>query len=326
MKRFWNSSLFLRIVLPVALFGCAVLSAAPVRPRVLSSNGRKNVNLLDAASVLGASVSRSASQIVLTQGKNCLVFQPDKRYADFNRIRVNLCFSPFLQGNTPYVSQIDYSNVLTPFLGTKSLYKHPVGRIVLDPGHGGRDRGTAGKHLLEKSITLNLTNRVAHILRAYGYKVDLTRTRDATLSLGARSAYANKVKADLFVSIHVNSAADRSVRGIETFCLTPEGAASSNSGKPNFRKYAGNAKNPQNFLLAYSIQQSILAQTSADDRGVKFARFAVLRDTRCPSSLVEVGFVSNRLDEANLGSAAYLEKLARGIALGILNYHHSLSR
>ena len=197
---------------------------------------------------------------------------------------------------------------------------------MLDPGHGGRDRGTAGQRLQEKTITLNLTNRVARILRSYGYKVDLTRTRDATLSLDARSAYANRAKADLFVSIHVNSAADRSVRGIETFCLTPEGAASSNSGKPDPRKYAGNAKNPQNFLLAYNIQRSMLAQTRTTDRGVKFARFAVLRDVRCPAALVEVGFVSNRYDEANLGSAAYQDKLARGIAAGILNYHRSLAR
>ena len=324
MKRFCKSLLLL--IFSCFLFGGAVLEAAPVRLRSVWSNGRRNVNLLDAAAGFGASVSRSASQIVLTQGKNRLVFQPDKRYAYFNNIRVNLCFPLLRQGQTPYIGQIDYNNVLAPYLGSKRVYKHPVGRIVLDPGHGGRDRGTAGQRLQEKTITLNLTNRVARILRSYGYKVDLTRTRDATLSLDARSAYANRAKADLFVSIHVNSAADRSVRGIETFCLTPEGAASSNSGKPDPRKYAGNAKNPQNFLLAYNIQRSMLAQTRTTDRGVKFARFAVLRDVRCPAALVEVGFVSNRYDEANLGSTAYQDKLARGIAAGILNYHRSLAR
>ena len=227
MKRFCKSLLLL--IFSCFLFGGAVLEAAPVRLRSIWSNGRRNVNLLDAAAGFGASVSRSASQIVLTQGKNRLVFQPDKRYAYFNNVRVNLCFPLLRQGQTPYIGQIDYNNVLAPYLGSKRVYKHPVGRIVLDPGHGGRDRGTAGQRLQEKTITLNLTNRVARILRSYGYKVDLTRTRDATLSLDARSAYANRAKADLFVSIHVNSAADRSVRGIETFCLTPEGAASSNS-------------------------------------------------------------------------------------------------
>ena len=82
------------------LFGGAVLEAAPVRLRSIWSNGRRNVNLLDAAAGFGASVSRSASQIVLTQGKNRLVFQPDKRYAYFNNVRVNLCFPLLRQGQT----------------------------------------------------------------------------------------------------------------------------------------------------------------------------------------------------------------------------------
>lgn len=324
MRRFRNT------VLPLLLFGVffgsALLDAAPVRLRSIWAAGRRSVHLLDAASGLGATVSRSAAQIALSRGKERLVFYPDRRYAAFNSVRVNLCYPLLMQKTNPYLAKADYDNLLVPFLGTRLPYKHKIGRIVIDPGHGGRDRGTAGQHLQEKTITLNLANRVANILRAYGYKVELTRTRDATLSLGARSAYANKRGADLFVSIHVNSAADRSVRGIETFCLTPEGAASSNSGKPVASRYAGNAKNPNNFLLAYHLQRAMLLQTRASDRGVKFARFAVLRDIRCPGALVEVGFVSNRSDEANLGSAAYQDKLARGIAAGILNYHRSLSR
>lgn len=317
-------------ILPLLLFGVffgsALLDAAPVRLRSIWASGRRNIHLLDGASGLGAVVSRSSSQIALSRGKERLVFYPDRRYALFNSVRVNLCYPLLMQKTNPYLAKVDYDNLLVPFLGTRLPYKHKISRIVIDPGHGGRDRGTAGQHLQEKTITLNLANRVANILRAYGYKVELTRTRDTTLSLGARSAYANKRDADLFISIHVNSAADRSVRGIETFCLTPEGAASSNSGKPVASRYTGNAKNPNNFLLAYHLQRSMLLQTKASDRGVKFARFAVLRDIRCPGALVEVGFVSNRSDEANLGSAAYQDKLARGIAAGILNYHRSLSR
>ena len=307
-------------------FGSAWLDAAPVRLRSIWASGRRSIHLLDAASGLGAAVSRSSAQVTLSRGTNRLIFYPDKRYASFNNVRVNLCYSLLMQKTNPYLAKVDYDNLLVPFLGTRLPYKHKIGKIVIDPGHGGRDRGTAGQHLVEKAITLNLANRVAKILRAYGYKVELTRTRDTTLSLDARSAYANKSGADLFVSIHVNSAADRSVRGIETFCLTPEGAASSNSGSPVSTRYAGNAKNPNNFLLAYHLQRAMLLQTKASDRGVKFARFAVLRDIRCPGALVEVGFVSNRTDEANLGSAAYQDKLARGIAAGILNYHRSLSQ
>ncbi|MBS1369616.1 MAG: N-acetylmuramoyl-L-alanine amidase [Lentisphaeria bacterium] len=324
MKFFRNR--ILPLLLFFAFFGGAVLDAAPARLRSIWSGGRRSVHLLDAAAGLSAVALRSAAQITLSKGKERLVFYPARRYASFNNVRVNLCHPLLMQGQNPYLGKVDCDNMLVPFLGAKTPYKHRVGKIVLDPGHGGRDQGTAGQRLQEKTITLNLANRVAGILRAYGYRVELTRTRDTTLSLDARSAYANRTGADLFVSIHVNSAADRGVRGIETFCLTPEGAASSNSGKPDGRSYAGNAKNPNNFLLAYNLQRSMLVQTRAEDRGVKFARFAVLRDIRCPGALVEVGFVSNRSDEANLGSAAYQDKLARGIAAGILNYHRSLAR
>lgn len=197
---------------------------------------------------------------------------------------------------------------------------------MLDPGHGGRDQGAASAQMKEKAITLNLAHRVAKILRAYGYKVELTRTGDTAVSLGERSAYATRTKADLFVSIHVNSAQNNTVRGIETFCMVPEGAAPSNGGKPNPKFYPGNTSNPRNFLLSYHLQRALLARTGAPDRGVKFARFSVLRDVTCPAALVEVGFLSNSTDELNLGSAAYLDKLARGIATGILNYHRSLAK
>ena len=199
-------------------------------------------------------------------------------------------------------------------------------KIVVDAGHGGSTPGATYQGRRESDDALRLAMAVGQILEANGYDVIYTRTSDVSQSVGQKAAIANEEGADLFVSIHVNSAADRSVRGIETFCLTPEGAASSNSGKPVASRYTGTAKNPNNFLLAYHLQRSMLLQTKASDRGVKFARFAVLRDIRCPGALVEVGFVSNRSDEANLGSAAYQDKLARGIAAGILNYHRSLSR
>ena len=81
-----------------------------------------------------------------------------------------------------------------------------------------------------------------------------------------------------------------------------------------------------NIVLAYNVQRSLLARTGATDRGVKRARFAVLRDIRCPGVLIEVGFLSNLQEERNLNSASYIEKLARGIADGVIKYHHSLAQ
>jgi len=324
MKRFWKITLFL-FLFSVTLGG-AMLEAAPQRLRSVWANGIRYLDLSDAVAAYGGSISGGSTQSVATVGKRRLVFYPDKRYAMFDGMRVNLCSPLLARGGRVYLGQLDHANVLVPFLGSGKRYRHPVTKIVLDPGHGGRDQGTAGSRLLEKAVTLNLSNRVAKILRAYGYKVELTRTRDTALSLDERSAYANRTGADLFISIHANASSDRTVRGIETFCMTPEGAASSNSGKPDSRRYPGNANNEQNFLLAYNVQRALLGRTGAEDSGVKFARFAVLRGVNCPGVLIEVGFLSNRSDEANLGSAAYLDKLARGIASGILNYHRSLSK
>lgn len=324
MKRFGKTLLFL--VLFAASAGGALVDAAPRRPRAVWANGVRYLDLGDAAAAYGGSVVNGSSQAVLTAGRKRLVFYPDKRFAHFDGLRVNLCNPVLVRSGRSYLGQLDHANVLTPFLDSGTRLRHSVGTVVLDPGHGGRDQGTAGSRLLEKAVTLNLANRVAKILRTYGYKVEMTRTRDAAFSLDARSDFANRKGADLFVSIHVNSAQDRTVRGVETFCMTPEGAASSNSGKPEARRYPGNANNQRNFLLACSLQRSLLARTGTEDRGVKFARFAVLRGINCPGVLVEVGFLSNRGDEANLGNSAYLDKLARGIASGILNYHRSFAR
>jgi N-acetylmuramoyl-L-alanine amidase len=320
---FFNHKTFLTLLF--AVFAGAVLEAAPIKLRSIWANKIQWIYLPDVAAGLSSAMLATNAQYTFAKGKNQLKLYPAKRYVMINNVRVNLCHPLLIRDKKPYISRLDYENIFLPFLGKKAVYKHKIGTIVIDSGHGGHDRGAAGKKLIEKHVTLNLAGRVANILRQYGYNVKFTRTRDTALSLEQRGAYTQKADADLFISIHVNSAADRSVEGIESFCLTPEGAASSNSGKPDSTRYAGNAKNKNNFLLAYNLQRSMLTHTKATDRGVKFARFAVLRPINCPGVLIEVGFVSNFKEEANLGSAAYQDKLARGIAAGILNYHRSLS-
>ena len=255
-----------------------------------------------------------------------MVLYPDKRYMFLNGVRVNQCFSPVMKGGATYVSRTDYTKTFTPLLGSKRAYKHPVGTIFLDCGHGGKDQGAAGKFSQEKNITLRLGRRLAAILRSCGYKVVMSRNSDVFLSLERRAALQASTRSDLFISLHVNSAGDRSVSGIETYCMTPAGAPSSNSTKADARTYNGNRYDSNNIILAWNLQRSMLSRTKAADRGVKRARFQVLRDIRCPGALVEIGFISNAAEERNLGSAAYIEKLARGLAEGILNYHRSLSK
>lgn len=308
---------------------CTLLLAAEAGSasvRTISVGGQGYANLYDVAMRHNMRFARTKTARVLTNRTDRLTVYQEKRYMFLNGVRISQCFSPILRAGTLYVSSLDLARTLDPLLGSRKGFRHSIRTIMLDIGHGGKDRGAAGKSSFEKDITLRLGRRLAAVLRACGYRVIMTRNSDLYLDLDQRSALQRRYDADLFLSLHINSAADRSVRGIETFCLTPAGAPSSNGGKVVWTKYNGNAFDSNNIVLAYNIQRSLLSRTGAVDRGVKRARFAVLRDIRCPGALIEVGFLSNRQEELNLNSAAYIEKLARGIADGVIQYHHSLSR
>ncbi|MBP5530684.1 MAG: N-acetylmuramoyl-L-alanine amidase, partial [Lentisphaeria bacterium] len=168
--------------------------------------------------------------------------------------------------------------------------------------------------------------RVAAILRACGYRVYLTRNGDYYVPLAERCRIQRRHKSDLFVSIHFNAAEKKSFHGIETFALTPAGAASTSGGPPLNKRFFGNFFDANNLLLAYTIQKALLRRTGAFDRGVKRARFAVLKDIDAPGVLVEVGFVSNPREEQMMLNPAYRDKIARGIAEGIIVYHRIMLR
>ena len=173
MRRFRNT--ILPLFFFAVFFGSALLDAAPVRLRSIWASGRRSVHLLDAASGLGAAVSRSASQIALTRGKERLLFYPGRRYASFNSVRVNLCYPLLMQKTNPYLAKVDYDNLLVPFLGTRLPYKHKISRIVIDPGHGGADIGCSAGKDQEHAIAHDIAQHAAALLRAAGCEVRLTR-------------------------------------------------------------------------------------------------------------------------------------------------------
>jgi N-acetylmuramoyl-L-alanine amidase len=172
--------------------------------------------------------------------------------------------------------------------------------IVIDPGHGGRDPGAVGiGGLQEKDVVLDISEKVAQILEQNGVTVVMTRQDDRTLDLAPRTQLANRVNADLFVSIHANAVAGKrpEVNGLETFYYS--------SGRE----------------LAGYIQNSMIQSfNTMPNRGVKQARFYVLRHTRMPAVLVETGFVTGRDDSRILADPAQRSRMAEAIARGILNY------
>ena len=225
-----------------------------------------------------------------------------------------------------YLSKRDAYRNLFPVLFPYSLKnaRRPF-HIVIDAGHGGKDNGAVNKRygVKEKTVNLDIALRLGAILKARGFKVSYTRVKDVFIELEHRPVVANKLRADLFISVHSNSAANNSVGGIETYALTPVLLPSSSSDK--LRKsdtvaYPGNGVDGWSQLLSHSIQRALVDYAKASDRGARRARFAVLRTANMPACLVEVGYLSNSAECLKLAKADYRQKIAEAIAGGIAAY------
>lgn len=294
--------------------------------RYTKAYGRNYVYLPDVAKYYGMQSSSDPKKTVLFSKYSLLVFVTDKRACYVNGIKVNLLFPAIKHKSYRCISNMDFLKTIDPILRHWALKKHKLEKIVIDPGHGGKDRGASGKKLHEKDVTLALSKKVASLLAQTGYKVYLTRNSDVFIELKKRPALAKRIKADMFISIHANQTDKKSVAGAESFCMTPAGAASTYSPKPSLTSYAGNKNDANNIALTYWIQRSLVGKTKTVDRGVKHARFMVLKESSCPAALIETGFLSNAKEEKLLGTDAYQWKVARAIVQGILRYHYQLKR
>lgn len=224
-----------------------------------------------------------------------------------------------------WIAELDVVKTLDPVLRTGRLRsRSQVRTVVLDPGHGGGDRGTRGRSSREKELTLDLAKRVERNLAGKDVRVVLTRTADKTVTLADRVEFARAKGADLFVSIHFNSGG--SANGIETYCSPPAGAGSTAmpSARGGSEAILNNRFDNQNVWLAHCTQKALLQTTGAEDRGVRRARFYVLRYASCPAILVEAGFLSSPAEEQRILRTDYRELLAKAVAEGILTYKNTI--
>lgn len=259
--------------------------------------------------------------IRLHGGETELVFKPGTRRFAFNGTILFLN-APLRAEPRPHVADQDALFVIRPLLEpSKFVPPQPLQRVVIDPGHGGSDSGALAPEpkAQEKDIVLDIALRVRKHVAATGLVVSMTRDGDRTLSLEERATKSNELKADIFVSIHANSAGNRDARGIETFVIPAAGFAST-SGTVSARVHPGNTFDAASFILGYAIQHRLIAETGTMDRGVRRARFSVIRNVRCPGILVETGFLSNKAEAGRLNDAEYREQVARAIAEGIIAY------
>jgi N-acetylmuramoyl-L-alanine amidase len=216
-------------------------------------------------------------------------------------------------------------------------------RVVIDAGHGGDDHGAEGPAgLREKDLVLDLARRLARKLRAQGIDVRFTRPGDAFVALDARTELANRADADLFVSIHANASRASSAQGVETYFASPEASdeaaeelarAENAAFGPAAEKLA--AGDPVRSILgdlmaqqqlsdsqefARLAQREIARRPAGRSRGVKQAPFVVLMGVRMPAVLVEVGFITNPLEEKALRRNAERERIASGLARAIASF------
>ncbi len=194
----------------------------------------------------------------------------------------------------------------------------------------------------KKDVVLDISKKLRNILEANGFKIEMTRDTDNFISLKKRADISNKIKADFFISVHANAARNRSARGFEVFYLSDAMddnaravAAAENAVwelEDEFKLKHSNALDATVWDLLYdeyrleskemaaSLCQSLQCDSIGKNRGVKSARFYVLKGVRSPSVLIEVGFVSNASEESRLRSSAFRQEIAEALAKGIINY------
>ncbi len=236
----------------------------------------------------------------------------------------------------------DGNSTLTRVLGLK------IGRIVIDPGHGGHDTGTIGPTgLMEKDLCLDVALRLEKIIqqRLPGAEVLLTRSDDTFIPLEERTEIANRAKADLFISIHANSSRDHAARGVETYYLNLKGSAeamevaarenaSSQQGIHDLqdlvKRITQTEKIDESKEFAQDVQGSLSQRIqkvnrTVKNRGIRKAPFVVLIGADMPSILTEISFLSNPSDEQLLKKPEHRQRVAEGIYQGVAAYLQSLN-
>ncbi len=333
--------------------GPATAGAAPGGRRAFTHGDVERVTLAAFAAAHGLAVEdRAEAGLWLGRRNPTLRLMPGGRRASIRGVQVWLQHPLERVGDDWVLARVDADATLSPLLrphrylagrtpgagapspvfeGVPYTGARPALVVVLDPGHGGADGGASGPDgLLEKDLALDLARRTRTRLERAGLRVHLTREDDRFVDLADRPALAARLRADVFVSIHLNASDDPSAAGVETYVLSKPGFPSTNhpTGRPSPRWGAdpGNAHDAANAILGFLLQRRMLGEGRARDRGLRHARFLVLRQAPCPAALVECGFLTNAGDARRLADEGARARMADAIALGILDYANEVRR
>jgi len=320
-----SASQLVVVMIALTLWGAAVETAWGVEHVQIS--GKEYVRVTDWAKANGLDPHwvKKDETLQMNNHESRVLLTADSHEAQVNGVEVWLLFPVVNRNGTVYLAQLDLQTTLQPVLfPPKNRPGTKIKSICLDPGHGGKDPGNRVGSNQEKKYTLLLAQEVRDQLALKGLKATLTRNNDTFIELPTRPELARRRNADLFVSLHFNSAenARNSVRGAEVYCLTPAGASSTNArgegGGAGW--FPGNRFNEKNMALAYQVQKSLTKNLSVEDRGVRRARFAVLREAVMPAVLIEAGFMSHPVEGKKIFDSGYRRQMAKAIVDGLMAY------
>src|SRR6266542_523412 len=267
----------------------------------------------------------STGRIPVETVKNPLEFVRDSREAIINGARRWLCFPLIEQDGKFLVSRTDVAKTIEPLVRPQRVINAgKVQTVVLDPGHGGYDKGAVCRYGCEKDFALDVARKLRPLLQAKGFRVIMTREGDYFVPLEVRAKIANAARNSIFVSVHFNATNDDpNATGFEIFSFTPRGAPSTSDDSvtsSSLSMQAGSQVDAQSMALSACIYHSLLGHIPEFDRGIKRARFAVLRLTKVPAVLIEGGFLTERGESKLIAKKDWRAKLAHAIGVGIENY------
>ncbi len=247
-----------------------------------------------------------------------------------NNLKFNLSYPIAEHDGRPCISRMDLVKIIEPVLRPGHIKESEmVDTVILDPGHGGHDNGAVSAFGNEKSFTLDVANRARILIAQQGIKVYMTRTTDEFIPLEDRVRFANSHPRSLFISIHFNYGGGT---GLETYTLAPRGVPSMMADGPrisDLQQSAGNACDAENMALATATHASLIFHLKSYaqgmfDRGIKRARFVVIRDIAVPGVLVEGGFLSNAYDAKLIATPAYRQAMAASIFQAVQTYRRAV--
>jgi N-acetylmuramoyl-L-alanine amidase len=271
-------------------------------------------------------VTETDKEVLATSSVRSLRATKNSNEFFINNLKFILSYPAVAHEGQIWISRMDLVKLIEPVMRPSKIKNAElVETIVLDAGHGGHDRGAVSAYGPEKSFALDTVLRAKRLLQAAGYNVVLTRDGDYFVPLHERTRIANRYKRALFISVHFNHGGAGT--GVEAYTLAPRGVPSMMADGPRVSDLVacpGNARDAENMALATASHAALVVKTRMPDRGLKRARFVVIRDITIPGVLLEGGFQSNAYDSKMIATPLYRQTLAHAILTAVENYQRAV--